>query len=82
MKYVKEMEAEREAIKAREPRAREEAWLTAGLRMMQGKSRHGLQNIGARTHPTLRCSPCRRTRTHTSDRFSLPDLRTATAYFF
>jgi len=35
-----------------------------------------------RTHPTLRCSPCRRTRTHTSDRFSLPDLRTATAYFF
>ena len=46
-KYIKELVAEREALKAREPRAREEAWLTAGLRMRQGKSRHGLQNIGA-----------------------------------
>jgi hypothetical protein len=46
-RYLKEMQAEREAIKGREPMHRNEAWLRAGLAMMGGKSRHGLQNIGA-----------------------------------
>jgi len=36
----------------------------------------------SRTHPTLRFSPCWRTRAHTSDRFFLPDLKTATSYVF
>ena len=53
----------------------EAQWARPAFRDAVGRS-------GFRTHPTLRCSPCRRTRTHTSDRFSLPDLRTATAYFF
>lgn len=46
-KYAKMLEEERQAVRDREPRSREEAWLTAGLKMMQGKSRHGLINIGA-----------------------------------
>jgi len=43
---------------------------------------HGVDVFVFRTHPTLRCSPCRRTRARTSDRLTFPDLKTASSYAF
>ncbi len=44
--------------------------------------RHHAQQKKSRTHPTLRFSPCRRTRASTTDRLTFSDLKTAPSYAF